>query len=145
MRLPAEVSVSLAYPEKRENPKLTTLWKVYAGYKYTKRESESTAGGGELKSTVDWDWRIGYSFEVARDKDRNVIETPVTPKLTEVETGVEGTKLYQIPFAEVDGVTRSIVVLVTESFDSAKKVFPISHENPKFEWNTSWFLEQPVP
>jgi hypothetical protein len=158
MRVPSEVGVSLVYPEKRENPKLTSLWKVYAGYKYTERESKSVPGGGEFNSKVDWDWRIGYTFEVAtkvqriiyqhegrvyNDYENQIIEAPVQPVLEEVETGIEGTKLYQIPYGEVDGVTRYIVVLVSDSLGNARKVLLISNSNPKFEWSCSWFSELP--
>jgi hypothetical protein len=163
MRLPAEVSVSLAYPQKRENNKSSNvMWKVYAGYRYSETESysseESTNDTVKVdinwKLNTDWDLKIGYNFcvetkvqriiyqhegRVHNDYVRNIIETPVTPKLEEVETGIEGIKLYQIPFGEVDGVTRYIVILISDSFDKARDVLKVSDENPKFKWNTDWF------
>lgn len=168
MRLPADVYVSLAYPNKRDNNKSSNvMWKVYAGYRYSEEESYSSEKqiadvakinvDWELKT--DWDWEIGYNFCVEtkvqhliyqhegcvyNDYVRNIIETPVTPKLEEVETDIEGAKLYQIPFGKVEGVTRYIVVLVADSFDSASSVLKISEKNPKFKWSTSWFHEQPT-
>jgi hypothetical protein len=168
MRLPAEAYVSLAYPHKRENPKLSSvMWKVYAGYRYSEEESYSSekeiSGVGKInvdtEFKTDWDWEIGYNFKVEtkvqriiyqqdgqvhNDFVRNIIETPVTPKLEEIETGVEGAKLYQIPFGEVDGVTRYIVVLISDDFESASETLLISNENPKFKWNTDWFHEKPT-
>jgi hypothetical protein len=71
------------------------------------------------------------------------VETPIKPSLNEVSTGIEGAKLYRIPFGEVDGVERCIVVLVSDSFETAKNLLLVSDRNPKFRWNTDWFHEQP--
>lgn len=155
MRLPSEVYVSLAYPHKRENPKLSSvMWTVYAGYRYSQEELTPAS-----KISTNMELDIGYNFfvetkvqriiyqhegRVHNDYVRNIIETPVAPKLEEVETGIEGTKLYQIPFGEVDGVTRFIVILVSDSFDNARNVLKISDRNPKFKWNTDWFNKTPT-
>lgn len=154
MRVPGTVSVSLKYPLKRKNSKITPTWTVFAGYKYS--EKEPLNGNGEIKTELNF--QVGYNFELATktqrvayqlegkvnfDIEENIVETPIEAKLEEVDTGLKGTKLYQIPFGEVDGIARCIVVLVSEDFDSARKVLLVSGVNPKFQWSTVWFHEQP--
>ena len=154
MREPATVQVSLEYPRKRKNSKTIPMWTVFAGYSY--KEQKTLKGGGELKT--DWKWEVGYGFEMAtkiqriiyqtddrihEDYEINITETPRKMELDEVETGIAGLKFYQIPFAEVDGETRSIAVLVAKDFDEASKALSISDENPKFRWSVDWFQEQP--
>lgn len=155
MREPGTVTVSLGYPAKRNNSRTTPLWTVYAGHSFTTKET--LGSGGEVKT--DWRFELGYNFKVAteiqriiyqsegqvhKDYEKNIIETPIEPELQEVETGIDGINLYQIPFGEVDGVERYIVILISDDFNQARRVLAISDENPKFSWSGEWFHDAPI-
>lgn len=151
MRLAGKVNVSLEYPKKRENVKERTLWTVRSGVEYSQKRTSETSS-----LAIDLTLKIGYNLMVAtkiqkviyqhegrvyQDYERQIIETPVPIVLEEVDTGMEGFKLYQIPFASVDGVIRYILILIGDDLDSAHKVLAVSDRNPKFKWSLDWFSE----
>lgn len=159
---PAEVFVTLEYPMKRESPQDgAPMWNVSTGWTVTEKKSLSSKDDlvsieGDLTTTL-W-MSLGHNFRMASREQQiayhengrinwgyeiQILESPVKPKVEEVDTGIPGVELFQITYGKVGDKEHSVIVLISESLELAESAISVSDENPKFQWTKKWFGDTP--
>jgi hypothetical protein len=149
-RVTNELHIFLIYPEKQEDPLRAPQWQlsVMRLWSNTAPPPEGmpniiSGALGEVSTfpvaTREQEMRYQHEGALHFESQLNLLETPVEPTLEEVPTGVPGTKLYQIPYCEVEGLRRSVVVLVSEDLERARQVLKVEEGPNGFSWRPDWF------